>query len=173
MASLAIFLFLFSVPLFFPSLSPFREGPFSCHPDLLCHFHSTSQSRSPQEGNPSSADWDNAPPLLHMADEDRLPLDTTSSDSGEEEDEEEEEMEESIALDSVTEEWEEVEDCIRTPSFGLGDRLEYGQVYRDYGGGRGPHSSQRREREETVQSSSGLLEALGSLLGSGFRSKGL
>lgn len=71
--------------------------------------------------------------------------------------------------ESSIEEWEEVEDINRVPYLGLGDRLEYGHVYGDYSGGRG-HHSQWREEESTVQSSSaGLLEALGSLLGSGFR----
>ena len=64
--------------------------------------------------DPLSGDWDNAPPLLHTADKDRLPLDTASSDS-----DEEDVTVESIILDDVMEEWEEVEDIIRVPSLGV------------------------------------------------------
>ena len=107
-------------------------------------------------------DWDNSPPLLHSADEDGLLQKSLSCST------DEEELLGNIDGSSI-EEWEEVEDINRVPYLGLGDRLEYGQVYGDYSGTRS-HHSQWREGESTVQSSSaGLLETLGSLLGSGFR----
>lgn len=99
-----------------------------------------------------------------MADKDGLIQASTDSSS----DEEEALVDGDYLKEDATEEWEEVEDINKVPYFRVGDRLEYGQVYGDYTGGRG-RQAQLKEGESTIQSTSGLLETLGSLLGSGFR----
>ena len=152
-----------------------RTGSFSCHPELL---------RYPQLGLKNkpcpldmALDWDNEPPILHTA---QRPVSDTGQTS----------LGDSFSSDSEGEEgnhdniatgWEEVHDTIvpssgftgHTSSTGI-DRLEYGLSYSDYTLLHGLNNESRRglQREEVgVSSSSGLLDTIGTLLGSGWLKK--
>lgn len=134
-----------------------REGPFTCHPHLL--QQPLTSPPSPQLHVSSTVDWDSSPPLLHSTDT-TGPAQVDGSDS-----DDDDLLDKSLLTeDDVSEEWEEVQDT--RLAVGLGGRLEYGLSYSDY---RNPQNPSSLTSQPGVQSSVGLFEALGSLLGSGFR----
>lgn len=103
----------------------------------------------------------------------------SSGCSGGSEGEEEEEEEETEECDysGISDGWEEVHDTIVPSSNYLGssnsgrERLEYGVSYSDYTLRQGRSQNELPSTAEGVHSSNGLLDTLGSLLGSGWLKK--
>lgn len=142
----------------------FRSGPFTCHPELL-HYQLVCKKR---DFSSSEANWEDEPPLLHTAQEDidRTLQEAESDDSDTEIDK----------MATVGEGWEEVHDLmVPTHLFSgpYGDRLEYGTSYSEYGQRTVLIESEQQEMHssESVNSSSGLLDTLSSLLGSAWTKK--
>lgn len=144
--------------------SHIRSGPFVCYPELM-HGPVMGSSRKHSLSS-SEQHWDSEPPLLHVAqspnDTDKSPQSTDSEDSDSD----------SHTL-NIREGWEEVHDLMVPTHFlpGFhGDRLEYGTSYSEYSQ-QGVISESELMQCDSVQVSSGLLDTLSSLLGSGWTKK--
>ena len=148
-------------------------GPFECHPDLLRYPHLRLKKRS--HSTEPNLDWDSEPPLLHSA---QSPTQTCAGTEGS--NQSTESSSEEAEFDSkIGEGWEELHDMIVPSSnyYGIGtvrERLEYGTSYSEYTVQQGLHDDQYEKgaaRTDAHSSSTGLLDTLGSLLGSGWIKK--
>ena len=152
-----------------------RNGPFTCHPELLHCPTVNKKHRMTREQNYTTPEWETEPPVLHRAHQEDLtqdqPLDTSAATRDSDDDicsqSDDSEDDDNVIMQG----WEEVQDLMVPTRFfpGFhGERLEYGvstaeishqSVLNEVGG-------MHRGEESTVQYSSGLLNTLSSLLGS-------
>uniref|UniRef100_A0A1X7VES8 Uncharacterized protein n=2 Tax=Amphimedon queenslandica TaxID=400682 RepID=A0A1X7VES8_AMPQE len=154
-----------------------RNGPFTCHPELLHCSTVNKKHRMTREQNYTTPEWETEPPILHRAHQEDLtqeqPLDISAATRESDDDlcSQSDDSEDDDDDDVLMQGWEEVQDLMVPTRFfpGFhGERLEYGvstaeishqSVLNEVGG-------MHREESNPVQYSSGLLNTLSSLLGS-------
>lgn len=135
-----------------------RSGPFKCYPELL-HNHVRKRSHEDECSDESE------PPLLHTT---GSMLSVEDSHSSQETDDESSDKEPTI------EGWEEVHDLMvpTTRLYHYGNRLEYGTSFSEYSHQTVVNQSQHQDMSSnSSQYSSGLLDTISSLLGSGWSKK--
>ena len=117
--------------------------------------------------------WEDEPPLLHSAQDEDANKSQQDNESSTDNDEDDSDLDIDNNNDTtvVSEGWEEVQDLM-IPTHLLsgfyGDRLEYGTSYSEYGHRAVVSEAEQQEMYSngSIQSSTGLLDTLSSLLGS-------
>ena len=151
-----------------------RTGPFVCYPELL-RYPNTKLKKTHLPSTDQHFDWDSEPPLLHSAQSPHETKQIYMEESSESEKEEEEEESDSEAeITRIGDGWEEVQDLMVPAPFlfgpkTVGERLEYGTSYSEYNT-QGLLNAQQ-DTTSSVQVTSGLMDTISSLLGSGWSKK--